>query len=225
VGGNGPPCGKTTRESPGPPNGEGSSAASTGSVNHLQFAFVSEVTQILHAIKNGDPTASNQLLPLVYDEMRKLAAQRLARETPGQTLQPTALVHEAYLRLVGDGEEKRWDSRGHFFAAAAEAMRRILVDHARRKQSQKRGGGVEHEELNESTLVLAAPPDELLAVHEALDKLAREEATAAELVKLRYFVGMTMEEAAAALELAPRTAERLWTYARVWLRREIRRQH
>jgi RNA polymerase sigma factor (TIGR02999 family) len=133
-------------------------------------------------------------------------------------------VHEAWLRLVASNQQS-WQNRAHFFAAAAEAMRRILVDHARRKQSQKRGGGVEHEELDESALVLTAPPDELLAVHEALDKLAQEDTTAAQLVKLRYFVGMTMEEAAAALQLAPRTAERLWTYARVWLRREIRRQN
>jgi RNA polymerase sigma factor (TIGR02999 family) len=131
------------------------------------------------------------------------------------------LVHEAWLRLGADNQQS-WRNRGHFFAAAAEAMRRILVEHARRKQSLKRGGGAEHEELHDSVLVLTAPPDELLAVHEALDKLAREDPPAAELVKLRYFAGMTMEEAASAMALAPRTAERLWTYARAWLRREIR---
>jgi RNA polymerase sigma factor (TIGR02999 family) len=145
----------------------------------------------------------------------------MAGESTGHTLQPTALVHEAWLRLVGSNSAG-WDNRGHFFAAAAESMRRILVEHARRKQSLKRGAGAERLELDESVLVLAAPPDELLAVHEALDKLAAEDKTSAELVKLRYFVGMTMEEAAAALGLPKRTAENLWTYARVWLHREIR---
>jgi RNA polymerase sigma factor (TIGR02999 family) len=158
---------------------------------------------------------------LVYEELRKLAAHKMANEAPGHTLQATALVHEAWLRLAGSNQQS-WENRAHFFAAAAEAMRRILVEHARRKQSLKRGAGAEREELDESALVLTAPPDELLAVHEALDALARQDPPAAELVKLRYFVGMTMEEAATALGLAPRTAERLWTYARVWLRREIR---
>jgi RNA polymerase sigma factor (TIGR02999 family) len=161
------------------------------------------------------------LLPLVYEELRRLAAHKMAGEASGHTLQPTALVHEAWLRL-GAANQQNWQSRAHFFAAAAEAMRRILVEHARRKQSLKRGGGVERETLDESALVLAAPPDELLAVHEALDNLARQDPAAAELVKLRYFVGMTMEEAAAALGLAKRTAEGLWTFARVWLHREIR---
>jgi RNA polymerase sigma factor (TIGR02999 family) len=184
---------------------------------------VSEVTRILNAIQEGDSKAAEGLFPLVYNELRRLAAHKMAGEAPGHTLQPTALVHEAWLRL-GAAHQQAWQNRAHFFAAAAEAMRRILVDHARRKQSLKRGSGVEHEQLHESALVLTAPPDELLAVHEALDKFAREDAVAAELVKLRYFVGMTMEEAAAALGLAPRSAERLWTYARVWLRREIRSQ-
>ena len=181
---------------------------------------MSEVTRILNAIEKGDARATEELLPLVYDELRRLAGHKMANEAAGHTLQPTALVHEAWLRLAGS--DQPWENRGHFFAAAAEAMRRILVDHARRKQSQKRGGGSQHEELNESALVLTAPADELLAVHEALDALAREDRPAAELVKLRYFVGMTMEEAASALDLAPRTAERLWTYARAWLRREMR---
>jgi len=181
---------------------------------------MSEVTRILNAIEKGDARATEELLPLVYDELRRLAGHKMANEAAGHTLQPTALVHEAWLRLAGS--DRPWENRGHFFAAAAEAMRRILVDHARRKQSQKRGGGSQHEELNESAIVLTAPPDELLAVHEALDALAREDRPAAELVKLRYFVGMTMEEAASALDLAPRTAERLWTYARAWLRREMR---
>ena len=182
---------------------------------------MSEITRILNAIQEGDSKATEQLLPAVYDELRRLAAHKMAGEMAGHTLQPTALVHEAWLRL-GAADQQNWANRAHFFAAAAEAMRRILVDHARRKQSLKRGAGVAHEELQDSMLVLTAPPDELLAVHEALDKLAREDPSAAELVKLRYFIGMTMEEAASALGLAPRSAERLWTYARVWLRREIR---
>ena len=182
---------------------------------------MSEVTRILNAIQQGNPEAAGELLPLVYEELRRLAAYKMAGEASGHTLQPTALVHEAWLRL-GGANQQSWENRAHFFSAAAEAMRRILVDHARKKQSLKRGAGVEHEELNESVLALTAPADELLAVHEALDKLAQEDAPAAELVKLRYFVGMTMEEAAAALGLAPRSAERLWTFARVWLRREIR---
>ena len=180
---------------------------------------MSEVTRILDAIQKGDSNAQGELLPLVYEELRRLAAHKMAIEAPGHTLQPTALVHEAWLRL---GVQQSWENRAHFFAAAAEAMRRILVEHARRKQSLKRGAGAEREELQDSMLVLSAPPDELLAIHEALDKLASEDPSAAELVKLRYFVGMTMEETASAMGLAPRTAERLWTYARVWLRREIR---
>ena len=182
---------------------------------------MNEVTRILDAIHAGDAQATSELLPLVYDELRRIAAHKMASEAPGHTLQPTALVHEVWLRLVGSNQ-KSWANRAHFFVAAAEAMRRILVEHARRKQSLKRGGGAERAELHDSLLVLTAPPDELLAVHEALDQLALTDSQAAELVKLRYFVGMTMEEAASALELAPRTAERLWTYARVWLRREIR---
>jgi len=185
---------------------------------------VSEVTRILDAIQQGDPNAAGKLLPLVYEELRRLAAHKMAGEAAGHTLQPTALVHEAWLRL-GAAHQQSWENRAHFFAAAAEAMRRILVDHARRKQSLKRGSGAEREELQESMLVLTAPPDELLAIHDALDKLALEDPAAAELVKLRYFVGMTMEETASALGLAPRSAERLWTYARVWLRREIRSSH
>jgi RNA polymerase sigma factor (TIGR02999 family) len=182
---------------------------------------VHEVTRILNAMEQGDATVADELLPLVYHELRRLAAHKMAGEASGHTLQPTALVHEAWLRLAGSNQQG-WQNRAHFFGAAAEAMRRILVDHARRKQSAKRGGGLEHQDFNESALVLTAPPDELLAVHEALDKLAAEDASAAELVKLRYFVGMTMEESAAALGMAKRTAENLWTYARVWLHREIR---
>ncbi len=184
---------------------------------------MNEVTRILNAIHQGNPKAAEELLPLVYSELRRLAGAKMAGEAPGHTLQPTALVHEAWLRLAA-AHQPSWENRAHFFAAAAEAMRRILVEHARRKQSQKRGGGAVREELDEYALVLAAPPDELLAVHEALDAFARQDPAAAELVKLRYFVGMTMEEAAAALGLGKRTAESLWTYARAWLRREIRRQ-
>jgi RNA polymerase sigma factor (TIGR02999 family) len=178
---------------------------------------------MLDAMQQGDPKAASELLPLVYDELRKLAAVKMAMEAPGHTLQPTALVHEAWLRLAGSSEQA-WQNRSHFFGAAAEAMRRILVEHARRRQSLKRGGGEIQTELIESTLVLSAPPDEVLAVHEALDRLAVEDPRAAELVKLRYFVGLTMDEAATALGMSKRSAEALWTYARVWLHREIRGQ-
>jgi RNA polymerase sigma factor (TIGR02999 family) len=184
---------------------------------------MNEVTRLLQAIDRGEAGATAALLPMVYDELHRLAGHKMAGEPTGHTLQATALVHEAWLRLVGT-DPQGWENRAHFFAAAAEAMRRILVDHARRKKSLKRGGGAEHIELDESALVLSAPADEVLAVHEALDRLTNEDPQAAELVKLRYFVGMTMEEAASALGLAPRTAERLWTYARVWLRREIRKR-
>ena len=183
---------------------------------------MSEVTRILTAIEKGEAAATEALLPLVYDELRRIAAHKMSAEAAGHTLQPTALVHEAWLRLVGT-EERQWQNRAHFFGAAAEAMRRILVDHARRKLSQKRGGGVSPEELDESALILNAPPDELLAVHEALDTLAQQDPEAAQLVKLRYFIGMTMEESAAAMNIATRSAERTWTYARAWLHKEIRR--
>ncbi|MCI0540811.1 MAG: sigma-70 family RNA polymerase sigma factor [Verrucomicrobiales bacterium] len=183
---------------------------------------MTDVTRILGAIEKGEADAADKLLPLVYDELRRIAAHKMSAEAAGHTLQPTALVHEAWLRLAGSNQAG-WQNRAHFFGAAAEAMRRVLVEHARRKQSLKRGAGAEREELDESALILVAPPDELLAVHEALDKLAAEDSQAAELVKLRYFVGMTMEEAASALGLPKRTAESLWTYARVWLRREMRR--
>ena len=182
-----------------------------------------EVTQILNAVQSGDAKAADELLPLLYRELRRIAADKMSNEAHGHTLQPTALVHEAWLRLVGSNQQA-WPSRAYFFAAAAEAMRRILVEHARRKQSLKRGGEFEREELNESSIVLTAPPDELLAVNDALERLATEDPAAAELVKLRYFVGMTMEEAASSLDMATRSAERLWTYARAFLQREIRRQ-
>jgi RNA polymerase sigma factor (TIGR02999 family) len=181
---------------------------------------VSEVTRILEAVRQGEPQAAEELLPLVYDELRRIAAHKMAQESPGHTLQPTALVHEAWLRMIGDGNE-HFDSRGHFFAIAAEAMRRILVESARRKGSQKRGAGARREELKETHLVQNAPSEEILAVDDALDLLAAEDSTCANLVKLRYFVGMTMDEAAAALGLSQRTTERLWTYSRAWLRRRI----
>jgi RNA polymerase sigma factor (TIGR02999 family) len=181
---------------------------------------MNDVTRILNEIHQGDAKAAEALLPVVYDELRRVAAHKMSGESSGHTLQATALVHEAWLRLAGPSQPN-WENRAHFFSAAAEAMRRNLVDHARRKQSIKRGGGAERQELEEANLILTAPPDELLAVHEALDKLASEDPAAAELVKLRYFVGMTMEESAAAMNLSKRTAENLWTYARVWLHREI----
>ncbi len=181
---------------------------------------MSDVTRILDRVQQGDSKAAGGLLPLVYDELRRIAAHKMAQEAPGHTLQPTALVHEAWLRLVGDGNPQ-FEGRAHFFAVAAEAMRRILVEAARRKRSLKRGAGAEREELNELHLVQTAPSDEVLAVNEALDLLAKEDPTAADLVKLRYFVGMTMDEAAVALGLPLRSAERLWTYARTWLRRKI----
>lgn len=182
---------------------------------------MTEVTRILNAIGQGDPRAADQLLPLVYDELRQLAAQRLAREKPGQTLQPTALVHEAYLRLVGQGDGPHWEGRGHFFAAAAEAMRRILVDNARRKQSAKHGGGRVRRDvaLDDFPVENARDPLEVLAVHEALDQLAQKSPRKAQLVKLRYFLGCTMAEAAQILGIAHATAEEDWTYARAWLRR------
>jgi RNA polymerase sigma factor (TIGR02999 family) len=185
---------------------------------------MNEVTRMLNAIHEGNVKAGEELLPLIYEELRRLALHKMAGETPGHTLQATALVHEAWLRLGGSNQQN-WENRAHFFAAAAEAMRRILVEHARRKQSLKRGGGAPHLELDESVLVLTAPPDEILAVHEALDALAKEDPQAAELVKLRYFVGMSMEETSSAMDLPKRTAESIWTYARAWLRRELHRNN
>jgi RNA polymerase sigma factor (TIGR02999 family) len=186
---------------------------------------MNEVTRILDAIEQGDSGAAAQLLPLVYDALRRLAAERMAQEKPGLTLQPTALVHEAYLRLVGNGEERHWDSRGHFFAAAAEAMRRILIDNARRKLSAKHGGGLIHREADPDDFPVANARDplEAMAVHEALDRLAQKSPRKAELVKLRYFLGCTMAEAAQILGIAPATAEGDWTYAKAWLRRQWRR--
>ncbi len=180
-----------------------------------------EVTRILSAIEQGDPQATEQLLPLVYDELRRLAAQRLAQEKPGQTLQATALVHEAYLRLVNTDQAQHWDSRGHFFAAAAEAMRRILVDRARQKRSEKRGGTRQRLNIDAIDLATPATPDQFLAFDEALVKLARGDPAAARLVELRYFAGLTVEDAGKALGLSTATAYRHWNYARAWLHAEL----
>jgi RNA polymerase sigma factor (TIGR02999 family) len=178
---------------------------------------MSEMTRILSALERGDPSAAVQLLPLVYDELRKLAAARLAQEKPGQTLEATALVHEAYLRLVGDGEPRHWNGRGHFFAAAAEAMRRILIDNARHKQSEKHGGSLRRLNLDQADALPAASPDDLLALDEALERLTHQDAKAAQLVKLHCFAGLSVEQAAEALGLSRTNAYRLWTFARAWL--------
>jgi RNA polymerase sigma factor (TIGR02999 family) len=184
---------------------------------------MNEVTRILSAIDQGDPHAAEQLLPLVYDELRKLAAQKLAQEKPGQTLQATALVHEAYMRLVDVVKVQRWNSRGHFFAAAAEAMRRILVDNARSKRSQKRAGGRTRQKLDEARIVAPEPVEDILGLDDALDRLAARDREAAELVKLRFFAGLTAEQAADALGVSPRTADRIWGYARAFLLKELKR--
>lgn len=181
---------------------------------------MSDVTRILEAIQAGQTRAAEELLPVVYDELRRIAAAKMAQERPGQTLQPTALVHEAWLRLAGSRQE--WRGQAHFFGAAAEAMRRILIDQARRKTAQKRGQGLPLEELDESCLELSAPPEETLAVNEALDELAAREPLTAQVVKLRCFVGMTMPQIAEALELSTSTVERHWAYARAWLRTALR---
>jgi RNA polymerase sigma factor (TIGR02999 family) len=179
---------------------------------------MNDVTQILSAIDRGDPGAAEQLLPLVYDELRKVAAARLAREAPGQTLQATALVHEAYLRLVGGDPGRPWEGRGHFFAAAAEAMRRILVDRARGRRRLKRGGSRRRQDLDLVALTAPdAPPDDLLDLDEALGQLDRVDPRAAALVKLRLFAGLTLDQAAAALGVSPRTADTDWRFARAWL--------
>ena len=185
---------------------------------------MSELTVILQQIDRGDPEAASQLLPLVYDELRRLAAQKMALEPPGQTLQATALVHEAWLRLGGD-HQATWQNRAHFFAAAAEAMRRILIDNARRKKAARHGGGAERVTLDTNGLELAAglDDDQLLAVHEALDRLAGHDAVKAELVKLRFFIGLTIAEVAQVLNISEPTAKRYWSYARAWLYREMKK--
>jgi RNA polymerase sigma factor (TIGR02999 family) len=187
---------------------------------------MTEVLRILSANEHDAPCAAEELLPLVYEELRRLAAQKLAQEKPGQTLQPTALVHEAYMRLLGSGAAaasgaQRWDSPGHFFAAAAEAMRRILIDHARKKRSAKRGGGRKPLDIDALDLATQATPDQLLAIDDALAKLTREDAAAARLVELRYFAGLTVEEAGKALGISTATAYRHWKYARAWLHSEL----
>ena len=182
---------------------------------------MNDVTRILSAIEQGDPHAPAQLLPLVYDELRQLAAQRLAQEKPGQTLQATALVHEAYLRLVAGQMTPHWDSKAHFFAAAAEAMRRILIDNARSKSRLKRGGDRQRVDLNHAEVVSVAAPDELLLIDEAISKLATDDPQAAQLVRLRYFAGLSVEEAAELSGLSRSSAYEHWAYARAWLHNEL----
>jgi RNA polymerase sigma factor (TIGR02999 family) len=182
---------------------------------------MSEVTRVLSAIEQGDPQAAEQLLPLVYGELRKLAARRLAQEKPGQTLEATALVHEAFLRLVDVDQAKHWNSRGHFFAAAAQAMRRILVDNARSKRSAKRGGNLLRRELDAIEIAIPDMPEDLVALDEALNKMAATDKTAAELVHLRFFAGLPLAEIASILGISARSADRLWAYGRAWLHQEI----
>jgi RNA polymerase sigma factor (TIGR02999 family) len=186
---------------------------------------VTEFTRILSAIEQGDANAAAELWQLVYDQLHDLAAQRLAREAPGQTLQPTALVHETYMRLVGDDAAQRWEGRRHFFAAAAEAMRRILIENARRKQAAKRGGRLQRQDIDPDQVGAAAQSNELLALDEALERLASSEPQVAELVKLRYFAGLSIPEVAATLGVSPRTADRWWAYARAWLLGELQDAH
>jgi RNA polymerase sigma factor (TIGR02999 family) len=183
---------------------------------------LTEVTRILSAIHQGDAHAAKRLLPLVYDELRKLAAQKLAREAPGQTLDATALVHEAYLRLVDTHSVQHWNGRGHFFAAAAESMRRILVDAARRKASLKRGGGRDRRRVDQASLAAPEVGEDVLAIDEALNRLAANDPGAAELVKLRFFAGLTAEQSALALGISARTADRTWGYARAFLLKELK---
>jgi RNA polymerase sigma factor (TIGR02999 family) len=184
---------------------------------------MSDVTRILNAIEGGDARAAHELLPLVYDELRVLAAQRLSHEPPGQTLQATALVHEAYLRLVGD-EPRTWENRGHFFAAAAEAMRRILVDSARRKNSHRHGGGCQRLGLDDLDVPISEWPEDLIRLDDALSRLAQQDPEVAEIVQLRYFGGLTLEQAAEVKGISRRTAGRYWSYARLWLFREVTRE-
>jgi RNA polymerase sigma factor (TIGR02999 family) len=190
----------------------------TADGRHVIMMAMSDVTQLLTAIDRGDSQASSELLPLVYNELRRLAAHRLSQEKPGQTLEATALVHEAYLRLVGPGSDKQqWNNRSHFFAAAAEAMRRLLIESARRKQRIKHGGDRARVDLDEVCSVSDAPTDDLLALDEALTRLAAEAPAKADLVKLRYFAGLSLEDAAEAMKISPATAKRYWAYARAWL--------
>ncbi len=185
------------------------------------MASMTDVTQILNAIEQGDPAASDKLLPLVYEELRVLARQRLANEKPGQTLQATALVHEAYLRLVGSEDDGNWDNRGHFFAAAAEAMRRILVDRARNKRRVKRGGERHRIDWSKVEFAIDSPDEDVLAIDEALERLSQEYPDCADLIKLRFFGGLSLAEAAQSLGVARRSADRNWAFARAWLFREL----
>ncbi len=184
---------------------------------------MTDVTRILNAIEQGDTHTTDDLLPLIYEELRLLAAQKLSQERPGQTLQATALVHEVYIRLVGE-DDRNWDSRGHFFAAAAEAMRRILVDNARHKQSIRHGGHCQKASLDEAFLAIEDPKDDLLALNEAIDKLANEDQKLAELIKLRYFAGLTLDHIATIMEIGRRTADRYWALGRAWLYQEITKE-
>jgi RNA polymerase sigma factor (TIGR02999 family) len=193
------------------------------SAPHQQDDDMSDVTHILSQIESGDPQAAERLLPLVYEELRRLAMVKLAREKPGQTLQATALVHEAYLRLVDVDRAQGWDSRGHFFAAAAEAMRRILVDRARAKQSKRRGGNWKRQNIDYAEIASSEPSLDVLAVDEALDRFSQIDPIKANLVKLRFFAGLTIPEAASALGISSATADRYWAYARAWLHAEIER--
>ena len=183
---------------------------------------MADVTQILNAIEQGDPSAAEQLLPVIYDELRRLATAKMAQENPGQTLQATGLVHEAYLRLVGVEDGRHWDSRGHFFAAAAQSMRQILVENARRKQSLRRGGGLRRQEVDIDRLAEVEATEELLELDAALQKLACEKPLVAKLVELKYFAGLTLDEAAASLGISSRTADSYWAYAKGWLHHEMR---
>jgi RNA polymerase sigma factor (TIGR02999 family) len=184
---------------------------------------MADVTQILSQIESGDPSAAEQLLPLVYEELRKLAAAKLANERPGQTLQATALVHEAYIRLVDVEKAEHWNSRGHFFGAAAEAMRRILVDQARKKRSQRQGGELQRHPVENVEIAAPEPSLDLLAVNEALERFEQMEKVAADLVKLRYYAGLTIPQAAEALGISSATADRYWAYARAWLHSELKK--
>jgi RNA polymerase sigma factor (TIGR02999 family) len=185
---------------------------------------MTDVTQLLGQIEHGDPHAAEKLMPLLYDELRKLAAQKLVHEKPGQTLQATALVHEAYVRLVDAGKSQHWNSRGHFFGAAAEAMRRILVESARRRARNKHGGDRIREDLESSQIVAPEDSEDLLSLDEALERLVEHDPKAAELVKLRYFAGLTIPQAAELLGVSPRKADFLWSFARAWLRREMEKR-
>ena len=182
---------------------------------------MTDVTQLIQAVQRGEVQAANDLMPLVYEELRRLAAQRLRQEAPGHVLQPTALVHEAYIRLVGAGDRDRWAGRRHFFGAAAEAMRRILVESARQRQTLKRGGDAARVDIPDAHVLAPHHPKEIIDVSEALRELAGVDPMAAELVKLRYFAGLTLQESAAVLDLSPRSADRLWAYARAWLHQEL----